>query len=166
MDGTDRYRRSLLLWGGIFGFGFGALLDVVVFHLIFQTHHLLSGFYDPLTYDGLRTNIMFDGLFALAMIAGMSVGATMLWRIANHATRPLSSLTVVGATLVGAGVFNVFDGTVDHYLLGLHNVVHGTEQWNPHWVVVSLLMLGAGALVLWFAGRRGRSGGATEEPAG
>lgn len=162
MSDTDRHRRALLLWGGVFGFGFGALLDVIVFHLIFQTHHLLSGFYDPLTYDGLRTNVLFDGLFSLAMLAVMSVGAAMLWRTANRSRKPLSSLLVVGATLVGAGVFNVYDGIADHYLLGLHNVVHGTERWNPHWVVLSFLLLGAGLFVVRLADRRRESGRPSE----
>ncbi|WP_336363308.1 DUF2243 domain-containing protein [Halalkalicoccus salilacus] len=162
-DTADDHRRSLLLWGGVFGFGLGALVDVMVFHQVFQTHHLLSGFYDPLTYDGLRTNVMFDGLFSLGMLAIMGVGMAMLWRTANRATRPLSSLVVGGGTLVGAGVFNVFDGVVDHYLLGLHDVVHGTEAYNPHWVVVSLLMLGAGFLVLQLAERREGPTAATEE---
>lgn len=165
MIDTDRHRRSLLLWGGVFGFGLGALVDVLVFHLIFQTHHLLSGFYNPLSYDGLRTNVMFDGLFSLGMLAVAGVGAAMLWRIANRSREPLPSLVALGASLVGAGVFNVFDGVVDHYLLGLHDVVHGTEAYNPHWVVVSLLMLGAGLLALWLADRRGGPESATEKVA-
>ncbi|MDL5360432.1 DUF2243 domain-containing protein [Halalkalicoccus sp. NIPERK01] len=163
MIDTGGYRRALLLWGGVLGFGIGALVDVLVFHLIFQTHHLLSGFYDPLTYDGLRTNVMFDGLFSLTMLLIAGLGAVMLWRIANRAREPLPSLVALGASLVGAGVFNVFDGVVDHYLLGLHDVIHGTEAYNPHWVVVSLLMLGAGLLVVWLADRRSGPGRATEE---
>jgi uncharacterized membrane protein len=165
MSDTAGHRRSLLLWGGVLGFGLGALIDVFVFHLIFQTHHLLSGFYDPLTYDGLRTNVMFDGLFSMGMLVITGVGMAMLWRTANGASRRLSSLVVVGAALVGAGVFNVFDGVVNHYLLDLHDVIHGTEAYNPHWVVVSLLMLGAGLAVLRMADRRGGPSRTTEEPA-
>jgi uncharacterized membrane protein len=165
MSDTGGHRRALLLWGGVFGFGLGAVLDVVVFHQILQTHHLLSSVYDPRTYDGLRTNVMFDGLFSLTMLLIAGLGAVMLWRTVNHAREPLSGLVVVGASLVGAGVFNVFDGTVDHYLLGIHDVVHGTEAWNPPWVLVSLLMLGAGLLALWVADRRRGPRGTTEEVA-
>ena len=67
-------RRRLLLSGGTIGFGLGAIVDVVLFHLIFQTHHLLSGVYDPYSLDGLRTNVMFDGLFTLGMLAVSGVG--------------------------------------------------------------------------------------------
>lgn len=165
MNDIGNHRRSLLLWGGVFGFGLGALIDVMIFHQVFQTHHLLSGVYDPLTYDGLRTNVMFDGLFSITMLAVAGVGGAMLWRTANRATRPLSSLAVVGASFVGAGVFNLFDGVVNHYLLDLHNVLHGTEAYNPPWVLVSLLMLGAGLAVLWLADRRREPREPTTEPA-
>jgi len=50
--------------------------------------------------------------------------------------------------LVGAGLFNLFDGIVDHYLLGMHDVVHGTRAFNPHWVGASLLVVGAGILAV------------------
>lgn len=145
-DGS--YRRPLLLWGGTFGFGLGAVLDTILFHLIFQTHHLLSGFYDPYSYDGFRTNVMMDGLFLLGTLAVATVGAAMLWRTVNGARRRLSGAFVLGSALLGAGVFNVFDGIVDHYVLDLHDVVHGTEAWNPHWVLVSLVMLVLGILLV------------------
>lgn len=145
---TQEHRRSLILWGGTIGFGFGALIDVFVFHLIFQHHHILSGIYDPTTYEGLRTNVMMDGIFSTVMLGIMIVGAALLWRTVNRAEQPLSTLTLGGSVLVGMGVFNVFDGVVNHYVLDLHNVVHGTEVWNPHWVVVSVVLLGVGVLVL------------------
>ena len=141
-------RRLLLLGSGTFGFGFGALLDVLVFHLILQWHHLLSSRYTPQTLDGLRTNIYFDGLFSLAMVGVMLVGAGMVWRALNRATEPHSALRAVGSLLVGVGAFNLFDGIVDHYLLDAHDVVHGTQAFNPHWVGASLLLLGVGILVM------------------
>ncbi|RKD97231.1 DUF2243 domain-containing protein [Halopiger aswanensis] len=143
-----RLRRRLLLAGGIIGFGFGAVLDVVIFHQILQTHHLLSGFYDPYTYDGVRTNVMFDGLFTAGTLTIGWIGIALLWRVVNGTDARLSTRALAGSIVVGAGVFNVFDGIVDHYVLDLHNVVHGTEAWNPHWVVVSVLLLALGALIL------------------
>ena len=137
-------RRRLLLSGGTIGFGLGAIVDVVLFHLIFQTHHLLSGVYDPYSLDGLRTNVMFDGLFTLGMLAVSGVGFALLWRLVNGTERRFSTTYLVGAIVVGAGAFNVVDGVVSHYVLDLHNVVHGTEAWNPHWLVVSVLMLALG----------------------
>ena len=149
MATADRLRRRLLLAGGTIGFGLGAVVDTVLFHLIFQTHHLLSGFYDPYTLDGHRTNVMFDGLFLIATLAVTFVGLGLLWRLVNGTDRRFSTTYLVGSIVVGAGVFNVYDGLVDHYVLDLHNVVHGTEAWNPHWVVVSVLLLGLGLGLLW-----------------
>lgn len=158
----ERRRRSLLLAGGTIGFGFGAVVDVVIFHQILQTHHLLSGFYDPYTLDGVRTNVLFDGLFTAAMLGITCVGLVLLWRLVNGTDERFSSRFLAGAILVGAGVFNVFDGIVDHYVLDLHNVLHGTEAWNPHWVVVSVLLLGLGAFVLRSAD--GYRTGAVDQP--
>ncbi|WP_440769288.1 DUF2243 domain-containing protein [Natronorubrum sp. DTA28] len=148
MATADRTRRRLLLSGGTIGFGFGAVVDVVIFHLTLQAHHLFSGFYDPYSLDGLRTNVMFDGLFLLAMLSIMVVGFGLLWRVVNGTDRRFSTLSLVGSVVVGMGVFNVIDGVVSHYVFDLHNVVHGTEAWNPPWLVVSVLMLALGLVIL------------------
>ncbi|MFC4552556.1 MULTISPECIES: DUF2243 domain-containing protein [Halorussus] len=139
--------RTVLLGAGVFGFGAGALLDVLLFHLVLQWHHLLSDFFTPNTLSGLRTNIYYDGLFSLAMVGVMTVGMAVVWRELNGSAASHSALRAFGAVLVGAGLFNVFDGTVDHYVLGIHDVVHGTQAFNPHWVGASLLLLGVGILV-------------------
>ncbi|WP_049922997.1 DUF2243 domain-containing protein [Halopiger djelfimassiliensis] len=151
-DVGTRRRRRLVAAGTTAGFGFGAVVDVVIFHLTIQTHHLLSGFYDPYSFDGVRTNVMFDGLFLLATLAVTVVGLAMVWRTVNRADERLSTAFLVGTIVVGMGVFNVIDGIVSHYVLDLHNVVHGTEAWNPHWLVVSVVLLGLGGLVLRVAG--------------
>lgn len=157
-DRADRYRRSLLGWGGVAGFGAGAVVDVVVFHLVVQHHHLLSGYVDPGTAAGLRTNLFYDGLFLLGMLAVTAAGVVALWRTANGTSVRLSPSYVLGAVVLGAALFNVVDGTVTHYVLDAHDVVHGTVAWNPHWIVVSavLLVLG-GAILRWSPGPRARS---------
>lgn len=151
MTTASAYRRPVLLWGGAVGFGLGAIVDVVLFHLIGQHHHLLSGYVDPHRYAGLRQNVFYDGVFVAVMLAVTCLGAAMLWRTVNRTAVRLSTRYVLGAVLVGAGVFNVFDGTVTHYVLGAHDVVHDTTVWNPHWIVVSLLLLGAGFALLYVA---------------
>lgn len=140
--------RRLVVGGGVAGFGLGAVVDVHLFHHVLQTHHLLSNYRDPGTVAGLRWNVLWDGVFALAMLAVAGAGAAVVWRTANLSPEPLSTRRLVGSVLVGAGAFNLFDGVVDHYLLGLHHVVHGTAHWDPHWVVGSLLLLAGGAAVL------------------
>ncbi|WP_435177194.1 DUF2243 domain-containing protein [Halorussus sp. AFM4] len=140
--------RSLLLGSAIFGFGFGALLDVLLFHLVLQWHHLLSDRIPIGSLPGLRANIYYDGVFSLAMVGVMAVGAGLVWRALNRSAEPRSAVRAFGGLLVGAGLFNVFDGIVDHYVLNIHDAVHGTQAFNPHWVGASLLLLGVGILVL------------------
>ena len=147
MTRPDR-ERAVLLGAGVFGFGLGALLDVLVFHLTLQWHHLLSEFFAPNTLDGLRTNIYYDGLFSLAAVGVMAVGTAVVWRGLNRASEPHSAVRAFGSLLAGVGLFNLFDGTVDHYVLGIHDAVHGTRAFNPHWVGASLLLLGVGILVV------------------
>ena len=144
----DDRRRRLFLGGGTIGFGFGAVIDVLLFHLVFQSHHLLSGIYDPHSMDGFRTNVTIDGLFTLLMTAVTIVGLVIVWRVVNRAAERLSGRYLVGAIVVGMGVFNVFDGVVSHYVLDIHDVAHGTEAWNPHWLVVSVVLLVVGLLLL------------------
>lgn len=144
-----RRRATTVLYGSaVLGFGLGALLDVLLFHLVLRWHHLLSARIPTVTVAGLRRNIYYDGLFALGALATMGLGAALVWRGLNWADEPHSPVRPLGALLVGAGAFNLFDGVVDHYVLDLHDVVHGTPALNPHWVGASLLLLGLGLLVL------------------
>ncbi len=78
------------------------------------------------------------------MIFVMLVGAGIVWRALNRSSESHSAMRAFGGLLVGAGLFNVFDGVVDHYVLG----VHGTQAFNPHWVGASLQVLGAGILLI------------------
>ncbi|SFS12841.1 Uncharacterized membrane protein [Halomicrobium zhouii] len=148
MSAASTRSRSLLVGAGVLGFGLGALVDVLLFHLVLQWHHLVSSLVTPETLAGLRTNLVYDGLFSLAMVGVMGVGAALAWRALNHSAEPHSPVRATGALLVGAGAFNVFDGVVDHFILGVHDVVHGTQAFNPHWVGASLLLVGLGVLVL------------------
>jgi uncharacterized membrane protein len=148
--------RLALFGGGLFGFGLSAVIDVVMFHLILQSHHLLSNWYTPQTLAGLQQNIYYDGLFALGMLAVALVGAGLIWRTVNHQRQRLSTLTLVGTVLIGAGVFNTFDGIVSHYVLDIHDVVHSTTVWNPPWVVVSVVLFATGLGLFQWRRRSGR----------
>src|SRR6056297_1695427 len=68
-------RRLGLVAAGTFGFGFSGLVDVLVLHHVLQWHHLVSGIYPMDTLAGLRTNILADGLFSLAMLVLAGIGA-------------------------------------------------------------------------------------------
>ncbi|MFC7157496.1 DUF2243 domain-containing protein [Halomarina halobia] len=149
----ERTRRALLA-AGIFGFGFSGLIDVVVLHHVLQLHHLVSGIYPTSTVAGLRTNVRADGLFSVATLVIASVGAGLLWRAERRASAPLALRPIAGAAVIGLGLFDLFDVVVNHTLLGLHHATDGPGYYDPHWAVISLLIVGAGAYVYW----TGRSG--------
>lgn len=147
-----------LLGAGVFGVGFSGLVDVLVLHHVLQWHHLLSGIYPMDTLAGLRTNVLADGLFSLGMLVVTGVGAGLLWRAERAASEPLAVRPLAGAALVGLGAFDRLDAAVDHVLLGLHQPLSQGGRYNPHWLVVSLLVVGAGYYV-YRTGLAGESGG-------
>ncbi|MFH5801226.1 DUF2243 domain-containing protein [Haladaptatus sp. CMAA 1911] len=155
-DGFDGATRRALLAAGISGFGFSGLIDVLVLHLVLQWHHLVSGLYPQTTMNGLRTNILADGLFSIAMLVIMGIGAGLLWRAERRAASPLPVRPVAGSAVIGLGVFDLYDSLVDHILLGLHQPLSRGGRYNPHWIVVSLLIIGAGIYVYRTGSNEGR----------
>lgn len=150
-DGDRGDDRSVLLAGGVIGFGFGGLVDVLVFHLVLRVHHLISGIVSPTTRRGLQLNLVADGLFSLAMMAIMTTGFVLFWRALPLSDESRSLGLFGGASVAGVGAFNFYDGTIDHYVLGLHHVT----QWPPNpdvfdvlWVVGSIVLLAAGVLTI------------------
>lgn len=141
----NRTNTQGVVGAGVLGFGFSGLVDVLVLHHVLQIHHLVSNVYDPTTLAGLRTNILADGLFSLGMLLILGVGAGVVWTAERRASRPLRLKPLAGATILGIGLFDLFDVVVDHTLLGLHHATDGPGFYDPHWAVVSLLVVGAGA---------------------
>lgn len=145
-------RRSLLS-AGIFGFGFSGLIDVVILHQILHLHHLVSGLYPLSSLEGLRTNITADGLFSLGMILIAGIGAGLLWQSERRSTALLAFRPIVGAAVIGLGIFDLYDVLIDHIVLGLHQPASQGGYYNPHWAVISLLIIGTG-LYIYRSGRK------------
>jgi len=122
-DPSRRVSSRGLLGAGVFGFGFSGLFDVLLLHHVLQWHHLVSGYYPTTTVAGLRTNLLADGLFSLAL-------------------RPLA-----GVAVVGLGAFDLFDVVVNHALLGAHHALSRGGAYDPYWAAVSLAVVGVGAYV-------------------
>jgi uncharacterized membrane protein len=61
--------------------------------------------------------------------------------------------------LVGLGAFQLYDGTVQHKVLGLHQIRYDVDllPYDIAWNVVAVLILAAGLVLL----RRARPGAAT-----
>lgn len=140
----------MILAGGVMGFALGGLIDVIVIHHVLQWHHLISGVVDPNSLDGLRTNILADGLLSTAMLVVLLMGLGLLFRVGARRDGAWSASTLSGSLLIGWAVFNIFDSIVNHHLLGLHHVNPGPNQllWEVVFTVLSLLLLLIGGLLV------------------
>ena len=105
---------SSLLWPGVLvGIGVAGTLDEVVLHQLLGWHH----FYDRSTTS---VGLLSDGLFHLFSTAVLVVGVIQL--VERRRTSPDPPRLALAGILLGAGGFNLYDGTIQHKLLGLHQV--------------------------------------------
>ena len=142
------------------GIGFGGFFDGIVFHQIFQLHHMLSNAgddrigldVDPVTtVAGLELNTLWDGLFHAFTYVVLLAGVFWLWSRwqAAPAARPPWRL-LIGGLLAGWGTFNVVEGLVNHHLLAIHHVVEGDHStiFDLVFLAVGLVMIATGARLM------------------
>ena len=111
---SSRADRPSLLWPGILvGIGLAGTLDEVVLHQLLAWHH----FYDRST---TTVGLVSDGLFHLFSTAVLVIGLIQL--VERRRTTPDPPRVALAGILLGAGGFNLYDGTIQHKLLGLHQV--------------------------------------------
>ena len=126
--------------GVLAGVGLIAFVDETVFHQILHWHH----FYDRSTPD---VGLVSDGLFhAFGFVAVVS-GLFLLADLRRH-----QSLVVrrwVGGLLLGAGAFQLYDGLVQHKVLGLHQIRYGVDllPYDLTWNVVAAALVLAGVVL-------------------
>ena len=133
---TSREPDQSLLWPAILvGVGVAGSLDEIVLHQLLRWHH----FYDR---GSQAAGLITDGIFHLGSTAALVIGLVLLvqrWR-----TAPGSLRQAVAGILLGAGGFNLYDGTIQHKLLGLHQVRAGAPNNLPY----DLVFIGVAAVVL------------------
>jgi uncharacterized membrane protein len=143
---VDNAELRLLAATIVLGVGFAALADGVIFHQVLQWHHMLSAWHPPDTVENIKLNTEADGWFHLASYVTIVTGTVLLWAsAAGLAARPPSG-TVAAGLLVGFGAFNVAEGTIDHFLLGVHHVREGSHAsaYDAGFLITSMLVLGLG----------------------
>jgi uncharacterized membrane protein len=152
-------RDDAITGGVLLGLGLGGFVDGIVLHQILQWHHMLTdyGDYDrfpPGNVADLEDNSLWDGLFHAGTWVLTVVGLVILIGAARRG-RSLTLRELVGLLLMGWGLFNLVEGTIDHHLVTLHHVRDDVAE--PLWWDLGFLVLGAAlvvsGLVLW-RGRR------------
>jgi uncharacterized membrane protein len=122
--GRTRGDGGSLLWPGVLvGIGVAGTLDEVVLHQLLGWHH----FYDRSTAS---VGLVSDGVFHLVSTAVLVVGVILL--VERRHSSPDPPRRALAGVLLGAGGFNLYDGTVQHKLLGLHQVRAGVPENLPY----------------------------------
>ncbi|MFF8555957.1 DUF2243 domain-containing protein [Streptomyces sp. NPDC015501] len=139
-------RRSMVVCG-VIGVAVTAAVDEIVFHQILGWHH----FYDRSTPG---VGLLSDGLLhtgeLLALVAGFFAYADLRRR------RALAPAHGWAGFFLGSGLFQLFDGIVDHKLLRLHQVRYGVDvtPYDWAWNIAGLVLLLIGVALAVRAGRR------------
>jgi uncharacterized membrane protein len=138
---TARGARRNALAGVLLGLGAVAFVDETVFHQLLHWHH----FYDR---GSSAAGLVSDGLFhAFSWFATV---AALFLLAALRRDREVRSLRVVGGALAGGGAFQLYDGLVQHKLLGLHQIryVPDVLVYDLVWNVLALVLLVVGLVLL------------------
>ncbi|PRX99829.1 DUF2243 domain-containing protein [Allonocardiopsis opalescens] len=133
------------------GAGITAAVDEIVFHQLLAWHH----FYDRATP---RIGLLADGLLHAAELIAVVAGLFLLADLRRR--RAVAPLPAWAGLLLGAGAFQLFDGLVNHKLLGLHQIRYGVDllPYDLAWNLAGAALLAAGTVLALAARRGGRAG--------
>jgi uncharacterized membrane protein len=149
--GVPRLTRSV--WSGVLvGVGIAAFVDETVFHQLLHWHH----FYDKSTpAAGLVSDGLFHAFGWFAVVIGLVMVADLRRRDG------LVGRGLLAGILVGAGFFQLYDGTVQHKLMGLHQIRYHVDiaPYDWTWNILAGVMLLVGAALLRSARRQVRTAG-------
>jgi uncharacterized membrane protein len=130
-----------VLSGVLLGVGIAAFVDETVFHQLLHWHH----FYDKSTPAvGLVSDGLFHAVGFFAAVAALFLFADLRRR------RAFSALYWWGGLLVGAGGFQLYDGTIQHKLLKLHQIRYHVNlvPYDWTWNVLAVVLVIVGAVLL------------------
>ncbi|KAA0019550.1 DUF2243 domain-containing protein [Salinicola corii] len=108
---VQRRSGTTMLAAILLGIGTMAALDEIVFHQVLAWHHFVETDNSALASDGL--------LHTLELVV-LIIGATLMLRL--HETGRHAAGFRGAGFLLGMGGFQLFDGIVDHKILGLYQV--------------------------------------------
>jgi uncharacterized membrane protein len=136
-----------VLSGALLGLGIAAFIDEVIFHQLLHWHH----FYDKSTPAvGLISDGLFHAFSWFATIAALFLFADLRRRGA------VSPTPWWGGLLLGAGGFQLYDGTLQHKAMRLHQIRYHVDlaPYDWTWNIIAALLIVAGAILLIRARRR------------
>src|SRR3954453_20004926 len=130
-----------VLSGALLGLGIAAFVDETVFHPLLHWNHF-SDRSPPAA--GLVSDGLFHAVGFFATVAALFLFADLRRR------RILEPARWWGGLLAGAGAFQLYDGTIQHKLLRLHQIRYHVDlaPYDWTWNVVAVVLLAAGVWLL------------------
>ncbi|KGR76012.1 DUF2243 domain-containing protein [Ureibacillus manganicus] len=142
MRTSKRTIDSINFWSGIlFGLGAVAFIDETIFHQLLHWHH----FYDKSTTSvGLVSDGLFHAFSWFATVAALFMVGDLRRRNSWQKKRWF------GAYILGAGVFQLYDGIIQHKLMRLHQIRYNVEifYYDLVWNVIAAIMIVIGLTIL------------------
>jgi uncharacterized membrane protein len=140
--------RSKSFWSAfLIGIALMAGVDEIVFHQLLGWHH----FYDKATSD---VGLLSDGLLHAGELVALVAG---FFLVADARRRGAFSTRAAWAGFfVGSGLFQLWDGIIDHKVLGVHQIRYDVEirPYDLAWNAAGLALLAVGAGLTVLAARR------------
>lgn len=141
-DSTHVNFSSRNLWTGfLLGLGIVAFIDETLFHQLLHWHH----FYDKSTTGvGLVSDGLFHAFSWFATIISLFMYADL------RRKNGLLTSRLIGGLLFGAGLFQLYDGTIQHKIQRLHQIRYhvNTLPYDLTWNIIATLMVVIGVILL------------------
>ena len=155
IDMSERVQRrtgATMLAAVLLGIGIMAALHEIGFHQVLAWHHFVET-------DNSALALASDGLLHTLELVMLVIGGALMLRL--HETGQHAPGYRGAGFLLGMGGFQLFDGIVDHKILGLHQVryVDNLLVYDLCWNLAGLLLLAIGYWLL----RRARRGEALSQ---
>lgn len=148
----QRNRSGLLVAAGIL-IGAGLLagfVDGILLHEILQWHHMVTSIRPATNLSNLQVNTLWDGLFHLGTWTMTVIGIALLWLFGGRSDASWSPKIFGGSLLLGAGLFQLIEGIIDHQILGIHHVKPGPNQlaWDMGFLALGTVLALVGLILL------------------
>ncbi len=146
---VSKSSKPLIAPGIFLGVGFSGFFDGIVLHQILQWHHMLSNVKPLFTVANIDLNTVWDGLFHAFDFVMTFTGVILLWRTGKRDDVIWAPNTFFGSMLIGAGMFDVIEGIIDHQILGIHHVKAGPNQvaWDLGFLAFGATLIVIGRMI-------------------
>jgi uncharacterized membrane protein len=148
---TPQRSKLLIAAGFLIGAGMlGGFVDGIFLHQILQWHHMITNVQPATNLSSLERNTLDDGLFNLGSWIVTLTGIALLWRAGGRSHVIWSSKVFGGSLLLGAGLFDLVEGLINHQILGIHHVKPGINQlaWDLGFLGFGITLIAVGLIML------------------